>query len=147
MLAHAQYCTSASRNVLRKDCKPLAYSIPVATPFLAVRPIRSPTVTRCLPTVRAGRSVQLRSKPQWLPVIYTWPANLPALCFRTRSQTALCCQSHCFSGLLSHETQITMASIKNTYINGPSTFFYNCLPNWSSVFPLYLFFTAIFIRS
>ena len=36
--------------------------------------------------------------------------------------------------------------LKNTYTNGPSTFCYNCLPNCRSVFPFYLFFTAIFIK-
>ena len=36
--------------------------------------------------------------------------------------------------------------INGTYTNGPRTFSYNCLPNCHSVFPLYLFFTAIFIR-
>ena len=28
----------------------------------------------------------------------------------------------------------------------PSTFSYNCLPNYRTVFPLYLFFTPIFMR-
>ena len=42
--------------------------------------------------------------------------------------------------------QTSIASRKNTYTNGPSTFSYNCLLNCRTVFPMYLFFTAIFIR-
>ena len=44
------------------------------------------------------------------------------------------------------ERWVTEELRRHTYTNGPSTFSYNCLPNCRSVFPLYLFFTAIFLK-